>query len=181
MSALYIIAGHIGRPLADPGAVSPAGWTEAEFVGRVGGLLAAELGARRLPCVLDMHGGYTDRASRADVGRAGLVLHLHADAVAAEIGPDISGVYYWPGSARGQVAAESCAAALSGCVPWPTHASAATQDKYPRPRSLLALTHTPALVVELGFTDGAQGRVWLPAHAAELARTLADWWVHASD
>lgn len=172
---LYLIPGHLGKYPPDSGAVSPAGWVEASFVGQVAGALSMGLSARRMTHCLDASGAYRERGARADAQHAQLVVHLHADAVAGDIGPDLSSVFYWPGSQVGRTSAEAIGESLGGVVPWPVRVMPAEDAPWLRNvRALLSACRAPAVVVELGFTDGALGRTWLPAHVRELGAALAE-------
>lgn len=172
---LYLIPGHIGKEPQDVGAVSPAGWCEAVLAGQVASAVGSELARHQRPHVIDAAGSYAERGARADAAGASLVVHIHADASAAEDGPDRASVFYWPGSARGRSAAERAGQLLAGVVPWPVRVTPAEDLHWLRNvRALLGACRAPAIVVELGFTDGRVGRGWLPAHVQAMAAALSE-------
>ena len=170
-----LVPGHIGKTPKDTGTISPAGWAEASFVASVCAAVAANWGERQIAFALDASGSYAERGRRADEQKAELVVHVHADAVAAETGPDFTTVYYWPGSQVGKLAASRVAAGLSKVVPWPVKTIEANNEVWLKNvRALLAASVAPAIVVELGFADGKLGRTWLPANTSAIGRCLAD-------
>lgn len=169
-----LVPGHIGKMPKDTGTVSPAGWAEASFVAGVCAIVARCWGEKQLAFSLDANGPYAERGKRADAQKAELVVHVHADAVAAEVGPDISSVFYWPGSAVGKLAAQRVVAALEPVVPWPVRLIEATDKPWlTNVRALLKSSKAPAIVIELGFADGALGRTWLLGNRESLGKTLA--------
>lgn len=169
-----LVPGHIGKTPRDTGTVSPAGWTEASFVAGVCAIVARCWGEKQLAFSLDANGSYAERGKRADAQKAELVVHVHADAVAAEDGPDFSSIFYWPGSAVGKLAAERVADGLRAVVPWPVKLIEADDKPWLKNvRALLGSSKAPAIVVELGFADGKLGRTWLLGNREALGCALA--------
>jgi N-acetylmuramoyl-L-alanine amidase len=109
-------------------------------------------------------GSYADRHKRCDALNPDLYIALHFD---AGIGgrSDRGAVFFWPGSARGQAFAEKVATASAAVCPWPIKPTAAAAPTWDRVRACLAGVEAPALLLELGFCDGAQGRTWLQDEA----------------
>lgn len=169
-----LLPGHGGN---DPGAVSPAGWREADLVrdvaaaARVEALLAG--GGPDL-VVEDGGGTYRERERRAAKrGALRAVVQLHADAVEAEVGPDRATLFYWPGSASGRRLAHVLADALEPVLPWPVLVLEALPGRWGRAHGVLRQHAATAVLVELGFTDGALGRVRLPELVVPLGEALA--------
>lgn len=158
----------------DSGAVSPSGWAEADLVRDVVAVAWRECERRHIPTEVASTGTYHQRGEDAEAGLGStLIVQLHADAVAAEVGPDITRVFYWPESSRGGEAADKIARALDAVVPWDVAVYAA-DERWPGPRSCLAAVgKTASVLVELGFTDGARGRVELPHLVEKLGVALA--------
>jgi N-acetylmuramoyl-L-alanine amidase len=181
MKVISVMPGHGNRPEGwDTGAISPAGWEEADLVRGVGVLIWRDLQLEHIPAELVAAGSYHQRGEDAEAGAgSSLVVQLHADAVPAEVGPDRSRVFYWPGNVRGQAAAELVAAQLRTSVPWPVTVHEAG-GRWPGPRACLAAVGPTSILVELGFTDGIQGRSVLIQSVntlgAAVANGLIKWW-----
>lgn len=175
--AVSILTGHGNKTDGwDVGCTSPKGWQEAELVRDVAAVAWRELQRRRVPAEIIAAGSYHERGQDADAGTGSrLVVQLHADASAAEIGPDRSSVFYWPAEpgkvAPGLAPAQAIAAALAKVVPWPVHVYEAT-PAWEGPRACLAAVSAVSVLVELGFSDGRLGRDWLPLHTDALGIAL---------
>jgi N-acetylmuramoyl-L-alanine amidase len=176
--AVTLLPGHGNKPEGwDVGAVSPATWEEAELVRDIVAACWRELQRLRVPCKIASAGSYTQRGQDADAGTGSrLVVQFHADASAKETGPDVARVFYWPplpgAKAPGEVPAQTIAQALRGVLPWPVEVYAATAD-WPGPRACLAAVRATSVLVEVGFTDGRQGRELLPGLAERIGKTIA--------
>lgn len=179
LAAVSWLPGHGMRPTGyDPGAISPAGWTEAELVRDIAAAAWRATEARRIPSEIVSAGSYAQRGQDADAGAGSrLVVQLHADASPAEEGPDVARVFYWPrqsptsSASRGLVPALAIAEALRAVVPWPVLAVEAT-ERWPGPRGCLASVRAVSVLVEVGFTDGRGGRHELPGLAEAIGRAL---------
>lgn len=174
--AVSWLPGHGSRLTGwDPGAISPAGWTEAELVRDVAAAAWRTCERCHVPTELVSAGSYAQRGQDADAGAGSrLVVQLHADASPAEQGPDVARVFYWPATGAtipGLAPAEAIAQGLRKVLPWPVEVHAAT-DKWPGPRACLAAVRAVSVLVELGFTDGPRGRLELPGLAARIGEVL---------
>lgn len=169
------LPGHGHRPDRgsnwDPGAVSPDGWSEAALVVDVATTAVATRLKGKLPTALLAAGSYSARGKAAEAMRCDLVVQLHADASAAETGPDIARVFYWPRNQDGQHAAEDIARRLRSVLPWAVKVMEAGEE-WPNARWCLGQVVPTSVLVELGFTDGAKGRVDLPRLATAIGTAL---------
>jgi N-acetylmuramoyl-L-alanine amidase len=155
----------------DVGAVSPAGWAEAQLVVEVATAAVAAALALKRPAALLAAGSYAARGKAAAAMNCDLVVQLHADASAAETGPDIARVFYWPGNRDGQRAAENIARQLTAVLPWAVKVVEAGEE-WPNARWCLGQVAATSVLVELGFTDGLRGRDELPRLAAAVGAAL---------
>lgn len=173
MLAVSWMPGHGMRPTGyDPGAISPAGWSEAELVRDIAAAAWRATEARRIPSEIVSAGSYAQRGQDADAGSGSrLVVQLHADASPVEVGPDVARAFYWPTSGDGAKAARQLAEALERVLPWPVEIRAADAS-WPGPRSCLAAVRATSVLLELGFTDGVRGRGELPGLAVTIGRAL---------
>lgn len=173
-AAVAWLPGHGSRPGGwDPGALSPAGWSEADLVRDVAAAAWRECERLRVPSEIVAAGSYLERGQDAEAGAgAAFIVQLHADASSARVGPDVARVFYWPDNEAGRELAHQLADALEGVVPWPVAVCAAVET-WPGPRACPAAVRPTSLVVELGFTDGQRGRVQLPSLAEQIGRALA--------
>jgi len=174
MDQIGILPGHGSREAGryDPGTVSPAGWTEADLVRAVAVALLAELPESRIAS----SGSYRDRG--ADLARAlpgAPVVQLHADATAAETSPDRATVWTWPGNTRSRHLADLVRAELASVVPWTVRIleASSTIDWHAGARACLAAVAQDAILVEVGYADGAIGRHLLPALAPAIGAAIA--------
>lgn len=170
--AISWMPGH-GSKLAgwDPGAISPAGWTEAWLVRRVAaaGWLTCE--DAQVQSEVIAAGDYGQRGRDAEAGTGSLlVIQLHADAAPAEVGPDVARVFWYPNGQ--QAAALAIAAELRKVVPWRVDARCADAS-WKNAQNCLASVGPGSVLVELGFTDGADGRHKLPALAEAMGQAVA--------
>lgn len=184
MSVLF--AGHGWRGSHfDPGAVSPNGWNEAWLVREVALSVLhhwedankqdLRVGFPNLPAPLLLStGSYTGRCKQIPLGSS-LVLQLHADAVAAEVGPDRTTCWYWPQNKRtANIAAVLCRE-LQDVVPWPVKVQEASAEVewHKNARACLGMMRNPSILLELGYTDGAMGREALPKLVSALGKGIA--------
>lgn len=172
LRAVSILPGHGNKPGGwDPGAISPAGWAEAELVRDIAAALWRSVQRRRVPAEIVAAGSYGQRGQDADAGTGSrLVVQLHADASPAEIGPDRATVFYYPDSPA-KADAVRLASALRSVVPWPVAVEKA-DERWPGARACLAAVAAPSVLVEVGFTDGRDGRRMLPGLAEAIGRAL---------
>lgn len=155
----------------DPGTLSPAGWSEADLVRQV--TAAAWLACERahIPSKVVSAGDYSQRGKDAESGSgSALIVQLHTDAVEADVGPDESRVFWYPGGA--ERAALDIAAELRKVVPWRVRTICADLS-WKNARACLASVGPASVLVELGFADGAAGRVKLPELVEPLGAALA--------
>lgn len=177
MSVAYL-PGHGARDGRwDPGARAPGspqhpgGWIEADFTRAVA---LAAIGASP-GSVLVSEGSYSERGHlAATLAPNAPVIQIHADAVADEVGPDRATVFWYPGNAAGEALANRVATLLRGVLPWPVQVYAAREDVswHQGARSCLRSVAQTSVLIECGFTDGAEGRVRLPALASLIGSTL---------
>lgn len=169
-----LLPGHGAKPTGwDPGARSPAGWSEAELVRDVTAVAWRELERRRCQVEIVGAGSYAQRGAAADAGpRLDVIVQLHADASPADVGPDVGRVFHWPRNAAGATIARAIAAELGALLPWPVHVVAA-EPEWGNARACLAAVRGTSVLVELGFTDGVEGRVVLPDRATDIGLALA--------
>jgi N-acetylmuramoyl-L-alanine amidase len=174
MKVIALLPGHGSKPDAwDPGARSPAGWDEADLVRRVAASAFVALQLARVPAEIVAAGSYTQRGQDADAGAgASLIVQLHADASAAEIGPDVGRVFYWPRNQGALVAAKALALELAKALPWPVLVVAA-DERWPNARACLGAVKGSSVLLELGFTDGPLGRVELPLRVQAMGEAVA--------
>lgn len=156
----------------DPGALSPAGWTEAWLVRRVAAAAWLACEDAQAQSEIVSAGDYSHRGKDAMAGTgSSLIVQLHADAAPAETGPDITRVFWFPKGNR--LAAELTAEELAKVVPWKVEVQEATREKWPNVYFCLGLVAPASILVELGFTDGKLGRVQLPLLTDKLGAALA--------
>jgi len=171
---MIFLPGHGARDGRwDPGAVSPLGWIEADFVRAVA---MAAIGVRPDDHLIVSQGSYSERGREGARLRPGApVVQLHADAVADEVGPDRATVFWWPGNPSGEALARSTVEALASVLPWPVKALEARADVswHAGARSCLQAVAQTSILVELGYTDGVQGRRLLPGLAATAGQALS--------
>lgn len=166
------LAGHGDKGEYDPGTRSPAGWDEADLVRAVAvSALAATPGG-----VLVTRGTYDKRA--AEVKRllpSAPLIQIHADASPKQVGPDRATLWIWPGNDRSRSLAHHILAHLAEVVPWPIHVieASATISWHASARACLRIVPQDSVLVEVGFADGVQGRLLLPALAHDIGRALA--------
>lgn len=172
MRAAYL-PGHGARDGRwDPGAKSPAGWLEADFVRAVA---MGAIGQDPLSIIVS-EGSYSERGREAARRVPGApVIQIHADAVAAETGPDHATVFWWPGNAAGERLARAIAADLMPLLPWAVRVTEAdpTVTWHAGARSCLRQVAQTSVLIECGYTDGLLGRIRLPALAGDIGRTIA--------
>lgn len=170
---MIFLPGHGARDGRwDPGAISPLGWIEADFVRAVA---VAAVGVRPAEHVIVSQGSYSERGREGARLRPGApVVQLHADAVADEIGPDRATVFWWPQNPSGEALARAAAEALAPVLPWPVKALEARADVswHAGARSCLRAVAQTSILIECGYTDGAQGRRLLPGLAAPIGVAL---------
>jgi N-acetylmuramoyl-L-alanine amidase len=155
----------------DPGALSPCAWTEADLVRKVCAVAWLTCESARVPSNIQAGGDYDERGKRAALGGSALVVQIHADAVAAETGPDISRVFFYPNSPR--AAADLIAAELRTVVPWPVQVFEADGATWGGAHACLGSVAPLSVLVEVGFTDGARGRTQLPLIVDKLGAAIA--------
>lgn len=109
-------------------------------------------------------GTYRERHARCDALAPDLYIALHFDAGIVGRG-DRGAAFFWPGSARGVKYAAQVAAAADIVCPWDVKHVAAVSGTWDRVRACLAGVKAPALLLELGFCDGAIGKAWLQDEA----------------
>lgn len=172
--AVSWLPGHGAKPDGwDPGAISPAGWREADLVRDVAMHAWRAAERWRTPTEIVSAGSYAQRGQDADAGAGSrLVVQLHADASPAETGPDVARVFYWPTSLEGAKAAVALAGALRPVLPWPVEVCAAEANTWPNARACLAAVRATSVLIELGFTDGVKGRDLLPGLAQRIGEAL---------
>ena len=170
---MIFLPGHGARDGRwDPGAVSPLGWLEADFVRAVA---TAAVGVRPDEHLVVSQGNYSERGREAARLRPGVpVVQLHADAVADDVGPDRATVFWWPGNPSGEALARSAVVALASVLPWPVRGLEARSDVawHAGARSCLRQVAQTSILIECGYTDGAQGRRLLPQLAAPIGVAL---------
>lgn len=153
-----------------PGAVSPAGWTEADLVRDIVAAAWRECERRHIASEVVAAGSYAQRGEDAEAGAgAAVVVQVHADSGGR--GADRAGVYYWPGNVAGERRARALAEALGTVVPWAVQVYAA-DAAWPRVRTCLAAVRPTSVLVEVGFVDGALGAARLPGLAAAIGQAL---------
>lgn len=180
MKAISWMPGHGARPNWDPGATSPAGWTEADLVADVVAVAWRQTMRRHRLTEIVSAGTYAQRSADADAGAGSeLVVQVHVNADGK--GLDVGHIFYWcdgPGESGpnplGKAAAEQLAQALRKMVPWPVGVHAADKERWPRPRACLAAVHATSVLVEVGFVDGTRGSWYLPTITEGLGRAMAD-------
>lgn len=156
----------------DPGAISPHGWREADFVRAVA---MAALGVRPDEHRVVSSGRYSERGREAARLRPGApIIQLHADAVADEVGPDRATVFWWPNNAAGEALANAAVRALAPVLPWAVRAIAADPNVswHAGARSCLRSVAQTSILIECGYTDGQMGRHLLPGLASAIGVAL---------
>lgn len=180
MRAISWMPGHGARPDWDPGASSPAGWTEADLVADVTAAAWLQTMRRHQLTEIVSAGTYAQRSADAEAGAgSGVLVQVHANAGGQ--GADAAHIFYWcegpdekGSNPAGKAAAERLAQALRNVLPWPVGVHAATAETWPRPRACLAAVHPTSVLVEVGFVDGTQGRNTLLLLAEPIGRAMAD-------
>jgi N-acetylmuramoyl-L-alanine amidase len=156
---------HAGKPDAPRDRGAPLGTRSEVWATRRLGLAMEEMfDALGHEVLVLRDGAYRDRHARCDALAPDLYIALHFDAGIAARG-DRGAVFFWPGSARGQAFAERVATASAGVCPWPIKPTPATAPTWDRVRACVGGVKAPAILLELGFVDGAQGRTWLQDEA----------------
>ena len=107
---------------------------------------------------------------QANAGDYDLYLALHSNASGEDAFGKNRGIiaFYYPGSARGQQAAELIAQELRKIYPLPHLVTT-------RPTSSLGevrRSRFPAVLVEIGYHDNYQDALWIQGHRQEIARQL---------
>lgn len=176
MSSLGLLPGHGARQGRwDPGARSPADWVEADFVRAVAMSALGSATSNGVKAAIASEGEYTERGRvLARLVPGAPVVQIHADAVDEETGPDRTTVFYWPTNAAGKALAEGIAAQVRLVVPWLVAVTAAKEEVswHAGARSCLRQIPQTSVLIECGFTDGAQGRTLLPALAANIGKAI---------
>lgn len=172
MSAISWLPGH-GSKLKgwDPGAISPAGWNEAWLVRRVAAAAWLACEDAQAQSEIVSAGDYGQRGKDAAAGTgSSLIVQLHADASPAEVGPDVARVFWYPNGS--QQAALDVAEELRKVVPWRVEARCA-DESWKNAQNCLASVGPASILVELGFTDGIEGRYKLPQLTEKMGQALA--------
>ena len=175
-----ILPGHGSREPGryDPGARAPAshahpnGWTEADLVRAVG--LACCAAAQG--CAFASEGTYRERGRRlAQVVPGAPVLQLHADAVAADTGPDRTTLWTYPGNTDALALAQVLREEIGPVVPWPVaiHVADRSVAWHAGVLTCLSAVAQSSVLIEVGYTDGVIGREALPGLAPAIGRAIA--------
>ena len=147
------------------------GGTEEEYMNRLADRMVPLLdasGIRYVRNTPDMTAASSIAASNA--GNYDLHLALHSNAAPEGLSGTVRGslIFYFPGSVRGQRAAELVADGLKAIYPYPNLVQAQPTTAIGEVRRVRA----PAVFVELAFHDNEADAVWIKENLDAVARSL---------
>lgn len=149
-----------------------SGGTEEEWMNRLADAMVPYLTASGIQYVRntpDMTAASSIRASNA--GNFDLHLALHSNAAPEERYGQVRGilVYYYPGSAEGQRAANLVADGLKQIYPLPNNVRAEPTIAIGEVRRVRA----PSVFLELGYHDNVDDAAWIKNNLDSVARSIA--------
>ena len=107
----------------------------------------------------------------SNAGDYDLHLAIHTNASPQQLAGQIQGidVFYYPGSSRGQAAAELIAGNLESIYPYPELVGATPTT------ALYELNHTiaPAVLAEIGYHDNYEDAQWITDNVERIAQNLS--------